>query len=63
MSQFSGVDQTKSSESDLGYLLGTFIGSAVFLIPSFVLFFIAKKLKRKIAIAARDHLINSFDSI
>ncbi|HTE25247.1 hypothetical protein [Flavitalea sp.] len=50
-------------DEDIAYSIGIFIGSALFLIPSFILFFIAGKIKKKLERAKRDALINSFESI
>ena len=48
---------------DIAYSIGIFIGSAFFLIPSIILFFIAGKIKKKLDRAKRDALINSFVSV
>ena len=48
---------------DLGYVIGTLIGYGIFLVPSFVLFFIARKIRRKLDRAKREALINSFETI
>lgn len=48
---------------DIAYSIGIFIGSVLFLFPSYILFFIARKIKNKLERARRDALINSFESI
>ena len=48
---------------DIAYAVGIFIGSALFLIPSYILFYIAGKIKKKLERLKRDALINSFESI
>jgi hypothetical protein len=48
---------------DISYSIGIFIGSALFMFPSYILFFIAGRIKKKLDRAKRDALINSFESI
>ena len=49
--------------NDISFIIGNLIGSALFLIPSFILFHIAKKLRKKLDRKKREALINSFENI
>lgn len=54
---------SKLDFEEIGYAIGTLIGYGIILMPSFILFFIAKKIRKKIERTKREALINSFDSI
>lgn len=57
------IDAELNVKFDIAYTIGRLIGYALFFIPSFILFFVAGRIKRKLDKAKRDRLINSFDSI
>jgi nitrate reductase gamma subunit len=47
----------------IAYFIGKLIGFALFLVPSFILFFVAKRMRMKLDKAKQEALINSFENI
>jgi len=54
---------SKLDFQDIAYTVGIFTGYIIFLIPSFILFFIAKKIRKKLNRKKQEALINSFENI
>ena len=57
------VGISKLDFQGIAYTIGIFIGYIIFLIPSFILFFIAKKIRKKLDRKKREALIDSFENI